>query len=74
MKDKMKSPVFWIGIIATVFLAAGIDPESLTNWVVVVEGLKSIILSPVKLFAVITALYAVFNNNGIKGLDNPFKK
>lgn len=69
MNIKFKSPVFWIGVVAAVFLAAGIDPESLTNWPVVVEGLKSIVMSPVKLMAVIGVVYGIFNDNSTKGLD-----
>ena len=72
--NRYTNPMFWIGILTVIFLAAGIDPESLTNWPLVLEGLKSIILSPVKFIAVIGAVYAVINNNGNKGLYNPLKK
>lgn len=72
--NKFKNPMFWIGLVTTIFLASGIDPESLTSWTLVYEGLVSIVENPVKLIAVIGAVYAIFNDNSTKKLDIPFKK
>ena len=70
---KYLNPVFIGGVVVTILLAAGIDPETLKDWELVGEAFLSIVLNPYKLFMVLGAVYAMFNNNDTKKLDNPFK-
>lgn len=72
--NKLKNPVFWLTMITTVLLAAGVDFETLTSWPLLAEALLSILKNPVALAMVIVTGYGIFNDNGIKGLDFPFKK
>ena len=70
MKDKIRNPWFWIGLISVVFASAGIDFNSLTSWQLFGHALLSIFQNPVALMAVIGGVLGVFNDNGSKGLDN----
>lgn len=70
MKDKIKNPWFWIGIISIIFASAGIDFNSLTSWTLFGEALLSILQNPVALMAVIGGILGVFNDNSSKGLDS----
>ena len=69
MKDKLKNPWFWLGIISIIFASAGIDFNSLTSWQLFGHALTSIIQNPVALMAVIGGVLGVFNDNSSKGLD-----
>lgn len=69
MKDKIRNPWFWIGLISVVFASAGIDFNSLTSWQLFGHALLSIFQNPVALMAVIGGVLGVFNDNGSKGLD-----
>lgn len=69
MKDKIRNPWFWIGLVSVVFASAGIDFNSLTSWQLFGHALLSIFQNPVALMAVIGGVLGVFNDNGSKGLD-----
>ena len=69
MKDKLKNPWFWLGIISIIFASAGVDFNSLTSWQLFGHALMSIIQNPVALMAVIGGVLGVFNDNSTKGLD-----
>lgn len=69
MKNKIKNPLFWFGMISTVLLAAGVDFETLTSWPLLAESLLGILKNPVSLVLCITTAYTVFNDNSTKGLD-----
>ena len=69
MKDKLKNPWFWLGIVSIIFASAGIDFNSLTSWQLFGHALMSIIQNPVALMAVIGGVLGVFNDNSTKGLD-----
>ena len=69
MKNKLKNPWFWLGIVSIIFASAGIDFNSLTSWQLFGHALMSIIQNPVALMAVIGGVLGVFNDNSTKGLD-----
>lgn len=69
MKDKIRNPWFWIGLISVVFASAGIDFNSLTSWDLFGKALLSILQNPVALIAVIGGVLGVFNDNSSQGLD-----
>lgn len=66
---KLRNPYFWLGLISTIFAAAGVTFESLTSWALLGAALMSIIQNPVAIVAVIGAVVAIFNDNSTKGLD-----
>lgn len=72
--EKLKNPYFWLSVIALVFSASGIEFSDLTSWALLGQALVSIVMNPVSVVAVITALLGIWNDNSTKGLDNPFKK
>lgn len=69
MKDKLRNPWFWLGIISIIFASAGIDFNSLTSWDLFGKALLSILQNPVALMAVIGGVLGVFNDNSSQGLD-----
>ena len=66
---KIKSPYFWIGIVAIVFSAAGVDVVTLTSWPLLGAALLTILNNPFTLLCVVLAIIAVFNDNSTYGLD-----
>ncbi len=74
MQNKFKSVTFWLGIISVVFMAADIDVKTLTDWSLLYESLKGIVMNPYLLGLVIINVYAQFNSHDIKKLDIPFKR
>lgn len=73
MKDKLRNPWFWLGIISIIFASAGIDFNSLTSWDLFGKALLSILQNPVALMAVIGGVLGVFNDNSSQGLDKLVK-
>ena len=69
MKNKYKNVYFWLGLVAVVFAAAGVDVEMLTTWSLLRDSLLEVLLNPFRLGTVIVAIIGVFNDNGTKGLD-----
>ena len=69
MKDKIRNPYFWLGIVSVVFAASGIDFNTLTSWQLLGSALISILNNPVAIVAVIGAILGIFNDNSSEGLD-----
>ena len=69
MKEKIKNPVFWLSMVTTVMLAAGIDFETLTSWSLLADALLSILKNPVALGMCIVTAYGIFNDNSTKKLS-----
>ena len=69
MKDKIKNPYFWLGLVSIIFASAGVDFNSLTSWALLAESVLGILNNPVALFAVAGAIIGVYNDNSTKGLD-----
>ena len=70
---KFKNPYFYLGIVAVVFSAAGVDIATLSSWPLLAAALLSIVNSPFTLLCVIFALLAMFNDNSTSGLDGTDK-
>ena len=70
---KIKSPYFWIGIVAIVFSAAGVDIATLTSWPLLGAALLTILNNPFTLLCVVLAIIAVFNDNSTSGIDGADK-
>lgn len=69
LEPRMKNPWFWVGLVAIMIAASGIDPEALTSWNLVIDAFATIFMNPVKLFAVLLAGLGVFVNPTTKGLN-----
>lgn len=69
MKDKLKNPYFWIGIVSIIFASAGVDFNTLTSWSLLGQALLGILQNPVAVMAVFGAIVGVFNDNSTTGLD-----
>lgn len=69
MRDKIRNPYFWLGIVGIIFSSAGVDFNELTSWQILFEQIVNILNNPVALFGVISALIGVYNDNSTKGLD-----
>ena len=67
---KLKSPYFWLSVVALIFSASGVDFNQLTSWQLLGQALVSILNNPVSIVAVITAFLGIWNDNSTKGLDN----
>ena len=70
---KLKNPYFYLGIVAVIFSAAGVDIVTLRSWPLLAAALLSIVNSPFTLLCVIFALLAMFNDNSTSGLDGADK-
>ena len=70
---KFKNPYFYLGIVAVIFSAAGVDIVTLSSWPLLAAALLSIVNSPFTLLCVIFALLAMFNDNSTSGLDGADK-
>lgn len=69
MKDKLKNPYFWLGLISIIFASAGIEFNTLTSWHALGIAMISILNNPVALVSVAGAVIGVYNDNSTKGLD-----
>ena len=70
---KLKNPYFYLGIVAVIFSAAGVDIVTLSSWPLLAAAFLSIVNSPFTLLCVIFALLAMFNDNSTSGLDGADK-
>lgn len=69
MNNKLKNPMFWLGMVTTVLLAAGVDFETLTSWPLLANALLGILQNPVALAMCIVTGYTVWNDNSTTKLD-----
>jgi len=70
IKDKIKNPYFWFGLVSTIAIAANIDLETLTSWALLGEALEQIVMNPVKIGAIIVNVTAILVNHNTKGLKD----
>jgi hypothetical protein len=62
MKERLKSPVVWAGIIATIITVSGIDPSNMTEWGILGQNLLNIVKNPFLLISVSVAVFGFLNN------------
>ncbi|HHD2752252.1 TPA: phage holin [Clostridium perfringens] len=70
MKERLKNPVFWFGLLGVIFSAAGIDFNTLTSWNLLLEALLKILSNPVAVVAVIAAVIGVWTDPTTKGIKD----
>lgn len=73
MKDKLRNPWFWIGMISVIFASAGIEVATLTSWPLLAAALIGIVNNPFCLMCVVVALVSIWNDNSTSGLDGADK-
>jgi phi LC3 family holin len=72
MKKRMINPYFWIGVIATLILAVGVDPAQLTSWDMLGHEIMGFLASPFLIGTAIVALVTVYIDPTTGGLkDSP---
>lgn len=67
---RLRNPWFWIGLISVILTAVGVDPQSLTSWQAVWNGIISTLNNPVQLGAVVIAVLGVFIDPTTSGLTD----
>lgn len=70
MKNRIRNPYFWIGIIGVVLTAMGVNAETFTTWQAVVDALIALIKNPYLLGSVAIAVLGVFVDPSSKGLKD----
>ncbi len=73
--ERLKNPYFTLGVlgmIGTIFSAAGISVEALTSWQVLFDSVLSILANPFLLASVCATVAGIFVDPTTKGfLDKP---
>lgn len=69
-KVRAKNPYFWIGLVATVFAAVGINPECLTSWSILLEKTIELIENPFAVGCMIVAIIGYVNDPTTKGISD----
>jgi len=69
-KKRIKNPYFIFGLISVIFLAADVNVETLTNWLLLKESIIAIFMNPVKLASVAVAITGVVTNPTTKGITD----
>lgn len=73
MLEKFKNPYFILGLISTIFLAAGVDFNTLTSWQLLLNAILNILNNPVAIVAVIGAILGLVNDNSTPGFGDANK-
>lgn len=69
-KVRVKNPYFWIGLIAVIFAAIGVNPECLTSWDILVTKIMELLNNPFALGCTIVAIIGYINDPTTKGLKD----
>lgn len=70
MKKRMTNPYFWSGVIATLILALGIEPELLTSWSALGDLFYDLAMNPFLIGVAIWALVTVYIDPSTGGLKD----
>lgn len=70
MRNRIKNPYFWIGIIGVVLTAMGVNAETFTTWQAVADALTELIKNPYLLGSVAIAVLGVFVDPSSSGLKD----
>lgn len=68
IKQRLKHPMFWIGVISTFFAAGGVDINTLTSWTAFVNSMQSIFLNPVACMSVVVSVWSIMTDTSTPGL------
>lgn len=70
MKNRIRNPYFWIGLIGVVLTAMGVNAETFTTWTAVADALLALLNNPYLLGSVAIAVLGVFVDPSTKGLKD----
>ena len=70
MRNRVRNPYFWIGIIGVVLTAMGVNAETFTTWEAVADALLALIRNPYLLGSVAIAVLGVFVDPSSRGLKD----
>lgn len=70
VKERLKNPAFWFGMLGVVFSASGVDFNTLTSWELLGKALLDILENPVAIVAILMAMYGIWNNPTTKGFKD----
>lgn len=69
-KARLKNIYFWMGVAATVLLAAGVDWQTLTSWPLLIQAFISIVQNPVAIVSGVIAFIGIAVDTSTKGLKD----
>ncbi|MDO4745424.1 MAG: phage holin [Bacillota bacterium] len=64
---RIKNPNFWIGLVAVILMAMGVDASMFTTWSSVLDAIKGLFSNPFMLAAVVVALWGYVQDFTTKG-------
>ena len=67
---RFKNPWFWVGLIATILAAMGVEPEMFTSWPLVWNAIVGLVSNPFQLGCVFIAVLGVFVDPTTKGIGD----
>lgn len=79
---RFKNPWFWIGVVATILAAIGVNPEMFTSWEILGKSIMSVLSNPYQIGCIIIAVLGIFvdpttagfkDSNRALGYIKPFK-
>ncbi|EPB8173078.1 phage holin [Clostridium perfringens] len=70
IKERLKNPAFWLGVLGVIFSASGVDFNTLTSWELLGKALIDILENPVAIVSVIMAIYGIWNNPTTRGFKD----
>lgn len=70
IKTRLKNPLFLVTLGALFISTTGIDPHTLTSWIVLKEAFLKVMLNPFLLISFIIAVVGQFNNPLTPGLKD----
>lgn len=70
IKVRMKNPWFWVGVVATILTALGVEPEMFTSWATVWEYIVALFTNPFKLGIVVVAVLGIFIDPTTEGVSD----
>ena len=70
VKVRMKNPYFWVGVLATIITAMGLEPEMFTSWSLVWDALVDLFTNPFRLCMVVIAVMGIFIDPTTSGVSD----
>lgn len=70
VKERLKNPAFWFGMLGVIFSASGVDFNTLTSWQLLGKALLDILENPVAIVSILMAMYGIWNNPTTKGFKD----
>lgn len=67
---RFKNPYFWIGLIAVLLAAIGVNPESITSWDILANQIMELLQNPFAIGCVIVAIIGYVNDPTTSSLSD----